>query len=75
MGFWGVLIANNLAEIVGFVCIMIVAGFFFTVMGRKLERQRLRRMGPSEHQAYLSDPKRWMALSKEHRKAKAAGTV
>lgn len=60
MSFFGMVIANNLGEITGFICIMIVSSWLFLWLGRKLERQRMRKMGPGEWRVYLDDPKRWL---------------
>lgn len=60
MGFAGLVIANNFGEIVGGICFLIVAAVVFLWLGRKLERQRMRKMGMANWQAYLDDPKGWL---------------
>jgi len=61
MSFFGMVIANNLGEIVGFVCILIVSSWIFLSVGRRLERRYMRKIGSGEWQSYLSDPKRYKA--------------
>lgn len=60
--FWGVIIANNLTEMVTAACVLIVAGWLFVGLGRRLERARMRRMGAGEWAGYLADPKRWLRM-------------
>lgn len=64
MGFVGLVIANNFAEIIGGICVIIVLGYAFLMLGRKLERKRLRSIGPTQWQAYLDSPKTWLASHK-----------